>query len=122
MCDDVRIENNGKYLLIGAYPLNVVAVRSLQLPVTFCCYLEMKTDMREHAVGQSRIINDKEDTIFAEGFNLALRPSGLNYMFFYGVTFVANHEGEFKFQWQFGAGDWLDITSLRIEMGKSPQS
>jgi hypothetical protein len=115
ICDDVRVEANGKFILIGVYPWNTISVQNVQLPISFACYIEMNTDMRQSSVGQARVINSFGSVLYGDGFHITLRPEGRNFMFFYNINFVPNTGGEFKFQWQFGAGDWLDITSMLIE-------
>ena len=122
ICDEVRIENNGKFFLIGVYPLRVIAVPALPDSVVISCYMEVESNFRQIEKGRCRIVNPSEESVYEDEINANFGESGSNFMFFHGMQFAVTEFGPYRLQWQFGEGDWSEIAKIELTKTNTPPS
>lgn len=119
ICDDVRIERSGKYILIGVYPFNNIGVPKLPSDVGFSCYVEITTERRGELRGTCRIINEDNMLLHSEPIAFVVPINGKAYLHFFSMSFNAKAPGAYRFQWELGTGSWEDITVIEVNLNPS---
>jgi hypothetical protein len=119
MCDDIRVEHNGKYILIGVYPLNYIAIRDLEIPIRAFCYVEVDTTLSGTHHGKCRIIDEHGTTLYTDIISLKLR-NGPNSFYFSEMNFRAPAAGDLRLQWQFEDSNWSDVTIIKLSTAVPP--
>ncbi len=118
-CEAARLEQNGKYILIGASAAAMsVPIVPVVIPVTI--FMEVlppdKGDFRFHF----RFI-DSSSTVLLAG-NLGLNFSGTELTTIALGTFPLNIQraGKFLVQWSFNDKDWETIKELDVVVASDP--
>jgi hypothetical protein len=119
MCDDIRVEHNGKYILIGVYPLNYIAIRDLAIPIRAYCYVEVETTLTGTHEGKCRIIDDRSTPLYTDSISLKFRDGG-NSLYFSEMNFRAPTAGDLRLQWQFGDSNWSDVAVIKLSTASLP--
>jgi hypothetical protein len=92
LCDDVRQERNGKFILIGLF--DVIGSQSFPLVFQRMCIVNRWCSGEGQFVEKTRIVNPEKGNVIAEGKEIPVRlPNGeataTNVEFFINVQFPA---------------------------------
>ncbi len=119
VCDDVRREISGKEILIGVYAHNVyVSLIPVNLIVTL--YMRALFAQRESYNINFRVLGPSGIQVTPEVSLTFPPPPDFESAFpivLGGISFQAQTEGKYEFQWQPPGQEWETATSLHIKKG-----
>lgn len=119
ICDDVRVEINGKRLIIGTYPGNGITSTKLPGIVTFSAYIELMADHVQKYEGQ-HVIEDREGkVIFTTALTFTTLANVVTPLHALHLTFAVEKEQTLKYKWALKDGATLEIADVTISLPKS---
>lgn len=116
ICDDIRVENTGKYLLIGVYVSNVL-VRDFpsRLPLTF--WTEVEPAKTGEFSAEMRVINVDDSSVLMNGqINFKFAKVATSAIAVPRISVEFQKPGSFEFQWKLdGTADWLAVKRFIVD-------
>lgn len=115
ICDDARIENTGKHLLIGVYLSNVL-VRNLPWKSRLTFWIEIEPLEKGDFDAQVRVVNIEDNSVLMSGevkFKFAkLEPTSIAIP---RIPLEFQKPGSFELQWKFdGSEEWLAVKGFKL--------
>jgi hypothetical protein len=128
VCDDIRVENNGKLILIGVYGGNLYAPQPVEQNrgLTLNLWMEIETEPDRPLNMESRaIIEDlaqaPSNVVFSFEFELAATPELAHQVSFqFPVRLDFTHT--LRLELKAGAGDWQFLRRIKINSSSTPPS
>lgn len=114
VCDDVRLERNGKFILIGVYTDNTIGIIGFPTQVRFSCYVETLTAKSGTHTGEFRILDHRAEAQASGALRIVAFPNVVFPVHFLNLSFPTGETGSFKLQWRFGDSGWEDVTTIRV--------
>ncbi len=119
VCDDARIENTGKHLLIGVYLSNVL-VREFPWRTQLTFWSEVDPLELGEFSAQLRVSNLDDGSVLMNGqINFKFGQLATTSIVIPKINLEFQKPGSFEFQWKFdGSEDWLAVKKFLV--GKRP--
>ena len=119
LCDEIRQEHNGKYILIGVY-IHTVLVEDFPTNLILSVWGEIKP--RELGVlnGQIRVIKDDESVLLRGKTQITvvnLEPTSARYT---GLPLEFQGAGNYFFQWKWGDNEWETVKEFAVQKRPVP--
>jgi hypothetical protein len=122
ICDDVRIEYNGKYILIGVYAGNNIGIPIVPANVQFSCYIEIVTELSRILDGEFRVVDENMEVKVSGRLKIHLFPDAPVPIHFLHLAFAIKKDGKFTLQWNLDNSQWEEVTSVRVEVRPPPSN
>jgi hypothetical protein len=111
LCDDVRREDNGKFIFIGVYGENIV---TQQLPNTMALSLVLWVEAREKLSGLASFRISLNGQQINAGSGAVVFEEGKTVSAFQGTIIAITHTGELKIEFRFGGEEWETILTTPV--------
>lgn len=115
VCDDIRVEQSGKAILIGVYPGNVIGVVRVPQRVQFSCYMEVMYNEETTFAAKFRVIDKQNEEKTSGGMTLLTFPNLIFPVHFLHINFEAHAAGTYKVQWSLNDGEWQDVSFVDVQ-------
>lgn len=111
ICDDIRIEANGKLILIGVYPTNIGV---LQFPVELKLAFYIPTLAQEPGEGffEARILSPSDAVLVQLKAAMKINAAGRGGIPVPPATFQIQEPGILKFQAKIDDGEWETVAEV----------
>ncbi len=117
LCDDIRQERNGKYLLIGVYGGNL-AVRSFPTDVVLALWILARPKMAGRTKVRMRVVGPQESTLVEGELEFNLRDTAsATIMALPGMPLQVQNEGELRFEMASDErNEWMPVKTIAVEL------
>jgi hypothetical protein len=118
LCDDIRQERNGKYLLIGVYGGNII-VRSFPTDLQLALWVLARPKTLGRAQVRIRVIGPQQNTLVEGGLEFELKdPARATIMALPGLPLQIQSVGELRFEMASSSDkdEWLPVKTVTVEL------
>jgi hypothetical protein len=120
ICEDIRREDNGKPILIGVYPTDMI-IANLPATIVLCIYMNVKTKKEGNYETKLRIIGQTGQIIVAPIPISIKMPNMLSTLVIIkGILAQLQAEGKISIQWQAPGAAWATISIIDVRVGAVP--
>lgn len=112
VCDDVRIENTGKHILIGVY-LGTIAVFTLPTKLKLTFWMEMSAEQMGHYSGEMQIVRPDGSVIVKGGLKFSLDKK-MSFIQLPNIPIEIQGYGPIDLQMKIGDDDWTTIRQIEV--------
>lgn len=121
VCDDIRQETNGKFILVGVYADEIVA-HELPLRINLSFMVQVKLDTETSFSIEARTVRNDGTEFVSEKANFgSLPPAATVTMFFVGTPTRFEAAGHIALQFRQEGGEWFDVVSKNIVLAPELQ-
>jgi hypothetical protein len=118
ICDDIRVENNGKYILIGVYTDDIL-VSSLPATLSFMTYLQIRPDDVGEANIRARVCfgrQSKKNVAPIIEIKAVFKNKETAQMALPKVSFTAQKEEVYRVDVSFDGRTWVNLSKTPIRL------
>ena len=116
VCDDLRVENTGKHILIGVY-VGVIGLLSLPTQLTLTWWIETAPPSADKIDGQMKIVHS-DGAVLAQGnFSIVVEPDKASIITLQKVPVQIQSFGEIALMFKIGSDDWVPIRKIKVVDG-----
>ena len=120
ICDDVRIENTGKYILIGVYTSNSIVMINIPYPFIFSCYIEVTANTTGILSGNYRVVDSSGEELIRGDLQVFVSGDVPISCYLAALQIFIERVGTYTLQWKLADADWQTITTFKIEQKQQP--
>ena len=115
LCDDVRQENNGKYILIGVYVHSVV-VTDFPANISLTVWIEIKPNEVGEFPGEIRVTKEDQSVLLRGEAKITTNNLEPTTAMFNGMPLEFQGGGDYFFQWKIGDDDeWQTVKDFTVQ-------
>ena len=115
VCDDVRREDNGKFIIIGAYGSDI-RVSSYPANLRLSILIAVRSKTKHQALLSIRIMRDGKRMFEPkEGLEISVPTEDITLISLGGLPVFAEKDGTLDFQVRFDQGRYRSACKLRIQ-------
>ena len=119
LCDEVRTEDNGKAILIGVYPHNII-VKQFPTRMTITAWLQFMTGRTNEAQIEIRVIDENRAVKMSGGGEVKVEDAALPAtVTLAGILLEFTNPGKLIFQIKERGKKWQTVNTFAVEQSHS---